>query len=132
MTGSELVLVSPTAEPPKRKVRRPGVADASAGVLGAVGIGGSTAALMADWPWWISAPAAGIGVLSGVLALGGRTAELWHRIMRIRIRNETDKAVVAEIRQISDHLKDRSLPEKKRQRLIKELAYLYRLLGERS
>lgn len=122
--------------PSARKVRRPGVADAVAGVAGTAGIGGSAAALMADWPWWVAAPITVIGVLTALLATGGRTAELWRRIIQIDIGIEGDRAVLAEIQRISAKLDDQGMPRnerllvEERQQLIDELVVLRGLLSE--
>jgi hypothetical protein len=84
-------------------------------------------ATVAGAPWWIVAPAAAFSAASGLLALGGRTAELWRRIEKIRIR---DKAMLGVIERNSARLSDPNLSPEERQLLLGEITALHGLLGE--
>jgi hypothetical protein len=105
-------------------------------VAGAAGIGGSTVAAVGGASWWVVAPAAVLSATSGLLAVGGRTAELWRRIRQIGSGIEGDKALLKEIRRISAKLDDQHLPVDERlsvverQQLIDQLVFLRGLLGE--
>lgn len=104
------------------------LANAVVGGVGVGGLGATVVSVAADGPWWTTAPAAVIGVISVVLAVVGRTAATVHGIRRLGFLGRHEDRLVSHVGWLTAQLENQDLSTKKRIGYQAELDRAHRML----